>query len=144
MEATRSAGVIRALAGITAGLVVGLAIAAPGSAEGLSRTHKPKTFVVKAAGGPVPFTWAWAPAEITISAGDRVTWKNPTDATHHVTAWGEGWTTAAHVDIGGDFTYRFKKPGVYRYWCDIVGHADIVYLADEGSCVGMCGVIVVE
>jgi plastocyanin len=103
-----------------------------------------QTATVTAAGGPYAFLWQWDPAEITISKGDRVRWENPTSAEHHVTAWDGPWKTEEHVASDGTMTLRFKKPGVYRYWCDVSTHADIVYAGDQRICVGMCGVITVE
>lgn len=81
---------------------------------------------------------------MTITPGDRVVWTNPTDAAHHITAWDGKWDAAEHLDIDARVTRRFKKPGVYKYLCDILGHADIVVVGTERVCVGMCGVITVE
>jgi plastocyanin len=102
------------------------------------------SFTVVAEGGPFPYSWGWVPAEVTIHGRGRVTWENPTDAVHHVTFWDGPTKTSEHVGVGGSVTLRFRKPGVHRYWCDIFGHADIVYLGTERICVGMCGEVVVE
>lgn len=99
---------------------------------------------MSAAGGPYAFLWEWSPAEVTISKGERVTWINPTSATHHITSWDGRWDVAEHLDTDATVTLRFKKPGVYRYWCDVSTHADIVHAGTERICVGMCGVITVE
>ena len=125
------------------GLALSLLVAVP--AAGSAHQAPPSnTTTVTAAGGPLPFTWAWDPAEVSIARGEKVTWTNPTDAAHHVTAWEGKWDAAEHLDMGSKVTLRFKKPGVYKYWCDILGHADIVFVGTERVCVGMCGVIRVE
>ncbi|HEV3472134.1 MAG TPA: plastocyanin/azurin family copper-binding protein [Actinomycetota bacterium] len=114
------------------------------SGPGVAHVAGSDTTTVAAAGGPFPFTWSWDPDEVTIAKGDRVVWTNPTAAAHHITAWDGKWDAEEHLDAGAEVTLRFKKPGTYRYWCDIVGHADIVSVGPERVCVGMCGVITVE
>ena len=131
---------MKAALSVTAACILVVTISGAGSAH--LRTAGKTT--ITAAGGPFPFTWAWDPAEVTVAPGDRVVWTNPTDAAHHITAWDGKWDAAEHLDMGAKVSRRFKKPGVYKYWCDIFGHADIVYVGDERICVGMCGVITVE
>lgn len=68
--------------------------------------------------------YAFAPATITVSAGDTVTWTNHDQAPHDVT------TTSAPVAIksptlstGQSWTYTFTTPGTYSYYCSI--HPDM-------------------
>lgn len=115
----------------------------PLASNGGAQQPAPKT-TVEAAGGPLPFTWQWAPAEVTVPKGGVVRWNNSTDAVHHVTSWEGQWNVSKHVDTGESTKVKFRKRGVYRYWCDITGHADIVHVGTESFCVGMCGTITVE
>lgn len=126
---------------MTLGVVV-LGLSVPDGAAAGPRPER--SFTVVAEGGPHPFTWSWAPAELTIRGRGKVTWENPTDAVHHVTFWDGPGARAQHLHPGASATLGFKKPGVYKYWCDILGHADIVHVGTERICVGMCGEITVE
>ncbi|MDQ4024600.1 MAG: hypothetical protein M3217_03780, partial [Actinomycetota bacterium] len=122
-----------------------LSLAAPLAADAAGlRAQRSAPIKVLAAGGPFPFTWEWTPSDVTIASGGRVTWENPTDAVHHVTFWDGPRKGTAHVDVRGSATLRFKEAGVYKYWCDIFGHADIVTVGYDRVCVGMCGEITVE
>lgn len=122
--------------------VLFLGLAAPGGAA--ARPRPAQSFTVVAEGGPHPFTWAWGPAEVTVVGRGRVTWENPTDAVHHVTFWDGPHAESQHLEAGATATLRFRNPGVYEYLCDIIGHADLVYVGTERICVGMCGRITVE
>ncbi|MDQ3982116.1 MAG: hypothetical protein M3271_05485 [Actinomycetota bacterium] len=128
---------------VLAAVVLALSLAAPKSAAAGS-VRRGEAFTVVAEGGPHPFSWGWAPAEVTIRGSGRVTWENPTDAVHHVTFWDGPTTASKHVDTGGAVTMRFRKPGAHKYWCDIAGHAELLSLGPERVCVGMCGEVVVE
>ena len=54
--------------------------------------------------------------DLNISAGDSVTWKNLDEEPHTVT--GEQLHSGG-IDTGGTFTFKFVKPGTYRYRCSI-------------------------
>lgn len=118
------------------------ALAAPLPARAIDRPAG--SFTVVAGGGPHPFTWTWDPAELTIEARSKVTWKNPTEGIHHVTFWRGPSSKSLHLHGRGSAALKFKKPGVYEYLCDIFGHAQLVHVGPERICVGMCGVITVE
>ena len=137
LEARRPAAAVAALLAIAL-----LAHAAPRPA--VARARPTPSFEVVAEGGPHPFTWEWAPPDLTIRGRGKVTWHNPTEAIHHVTFWEGPVAQDQHVDPGSSATLTLRKPGVYKYWCDIFGHADLVYVGAEGVCVGMCGEITVE
>ena len=140
--------VLRRPSGAAVGILAaaGLLLAAvwvPQSAAAPSRG--PSSVTVVAAGGPLPFTWEWDPTEVTIRRRGKVTWENPTDATHHVTFWEGPGAEHQHLDPGGSATLKLRKPGVYKYWCDITFHANLIDVAGYGKvCVGMCGEITVE
>jgi plastocyanin len=67
--------------------------------------------------------FAFTPAEITIHAGDSITWTNRDDIPHTV-------TDAAHppafrsqaLDTDDSVSFTFDKPGVYRYFCSLHPH----------------------
>ena len=121
-----------------------LVVALPLPAGDASARRKAETTTVEASGGPAPFTWSWTPSDITIAKGDVVAWTNTTGVTHRVTSWDGSWEVAEHLEAGDSARIRFKQPGVYQYWCDIMGHADLIYVGTERICVGMCGTITVE
>jgi plastocyanin len=74
---------------------------------------------------------AFAPKAITVSVGDKVTWRNVGSVAHTVTTnpgkasnpriasvpagvkpWDSGF-----IDGGKSYSYTFRKPGTYRYFC---------------------------
>ena len=79
----------------------------------------------------------WNPATRHISKGDRVRWRNPTNLTHTVTAYGGGWSKNESLSPGERTRFRFTKRGRYTYRCMTAGHSSIV----DGECQGMCGVV---
>jgi plastocyanin len=137
------------VAAIVGGLLL-LSLPSAGATRDGKRIARAKPSVVQAAVGTVPLTWAWDPPDITIRTGDRVRWENPTTEAHSVLPWVEEgdpsppWGYEQPLEPGGSVTLRFKEPGAYTYRCGIGFHSDVVYLADGGRCVGMCGVITVE
>jgi plastocyanin len=89
---------------------------------------------------------AFVPKTITVSVGDKVTWRNVGAVAHTVTtdkskaakpsnasvpagvtAWDSGL-----IGGGKSYSYTFRKPGTYRYFC----------IPHEG--VGMVGTVVVK
>ena len=75
---------------------------------------------------------AWHPKTVTISAGDRVTWK-AVDTTHTVTAYKGDWSKDVTLSPGEKTHKTFNNTGTYKFRCTI--HSDIV----AGVCEGMCG-----
>ena len=116
----------------------------PLASTGAAKRATPKTTTVEASGGPGPYSWEWSPADVTISKGEVVRWKNTTDVTHHLKSWDGPWDLSKNLDTGSTTAMRFKKPGVYRYWCDTITHADVFYVGYERICTGMCGTITVR
>ncbi len=79
------------------------------------------------------------PGNLTVAAGERVTWTNPSDELHTVTADAQGDDyfgsggfdsaeqarknlTEALIPSGGEYSYTFTTPGVYTYYC--IPHED--------------------
>ena len=60
--------------------------------------------------------FAFAPASITINAGDRVTWTNSDAVAHTATATNGSFDTG-DIDQGQSATVRFTQAGTYRYLC---------------------------
>lgn len=121
---------------VTGLVVVG---AHPGIAAERARRAGVMHHVTAAAGPSILFEWD--PAELSIAAGDKVMWMNPTSAPHRVVPYEGPWDTEMDLPAGeGKATFRFKKPGVYRYRCDIPTHSVLA----GAECIGMCGTITVE
>ena len=60
----------------------------------------------------------FAPTSITVAAGSTVTWTNQDDEPHTVVSEG-GLFRSAGLDTNESFSFRFDKPGTYRYACSI-------------------------
>ncbi len=61
----------------------------------------------------------FTPKNITIKAGDTVTWTN-SEGTHTVTADDNSWESPT-LTAGKTFSHQFTKPGTYRYHCSFHG-----------------------
>jgi LPXTG-motif cell wall-anchored protein len=64
----------------------------------------------------------YSPGDIRIQAGDRVTWANGGAGFHTVTA-DNGSFDSGSMGVGGSFTHTFSTPGVYFYYCRVIGFA---------------------
>ena len=60
----------------------------------------------------------FAPTSMTVAAGSTVTWTNKDDEPHTVVS-AEGLFRSAALDTDESFSFRFEKPGTYRYSCSI-------------------------
>ena len=60
----------------------------------------------------------FSPMDVTVPAGASVTWRNLDEEPHTVTAL-DGQFRSGALDGGDSFTFKFVKPGVYRYLCTI-------------------------
>lgn len=56
--------------------------------------------------------------DVTVSAGSTVTWKNEDEEVHTVTSV-DGLFRSGGIDTGESFSFKFDKPGVYKYVCSI-------------------------
>jgi len=60
--------------------------------------------------------FAYEPQELTVAAGESVTWTNDDEAGHTVTHEGDAFGSDT-LARGGTFEHRFDRPGRYRYLC---------------------------
>jgi plastocyanin len=60
----------------------------------------------------------FAPTAMTVAAGSTVTWTNRDDEPHTVVS-DNGLFRSAALDTNESFSFRFDKPGTYRYLCSI-------------------------
>lgn len=109
-----------------AALAVGMVFAFPATSMG-------DTFRIKAVGSVGNFEWD--PDFKGISKGDRVVWKNTTQATHRVVAYKGPWSKNSEIGAGETTAKRFRKTGAYFYRCTVPGHSTL----NDGVCNGMCG-----
>jgi plastocyanin len=56
--------------------------------------------------------------DVTVTAGSTVTWKNQ-DGEPHTVASLDGLFRSPALDEGDTYSFKFEKPGVYRYICSI-------------------------
>jgi plastocyanin len=61
------------------------------------------------------------PQQITVKAGDTVTWTNHDDIPHTVTSKTLLFRSKA-VDTDDKFSFTFAKPGSYPYFCSLHPH----------------------
>ena len=62
--------------------------------------------------------FAFEPAQITVKAGQSVTWKNDDGAPHGI-VFKDGTPGMDLMLPGKTFTQTFGKPGVYDYACSV-------------------------
>jgi plastocyanin len=92
-------------------LAVGLLAApAPASAVGTARVAGSPMVIMK--------NFDFAPMSLTIKAGGSVTWKNLDGEPHTVTSVDGSFRSGA-LDQNDSFTFKFAKPGTYKYLCSI-------------------------
>jgi plastocyanin len=60
----------------------------------------------------------FSPMSLTIKAGSSVTWKNLDGEPHTVTSV-DGLFRSGALDQNDTFTFKFDKPGTYKYLCSI-------------------------
>ena len=60
----------------------------------------------------------FAPVSLTVKAGSTVTWTNKDDEPHTVVSE-TGLFRSSALDTDESFSFRFDKPGSYRYTCSI-------------------------
>jgi len=74
------------------------------------------------------------PMSLTVKAGTSVTWKNLDDEPHTVTSV-DGLFRSGAIDQNESFTFKFDKPGTYKYLCSIHPNmmASIIVLDSQAS-----------
>src|ERR1700683_1930628 len=60
----------------------------------------------------------FSPMMLTVKAGTTVTWKN-LDGEPHTVVSPDGVFRSHALDQGDAFTFKFDKPGTYKYICSI-------------------------
>ena len=65
--------------------------------------------------------FSYAPTELTVAAGTKVTWVNHDDVPHTVTADDKSFNSGA-LDTDDVFARVFDKPGAYPYFCGLHPH----------------------
>src|SRR5579862_3704188 len=60
----------------------------------------------------------FSPMTLTVKAGSSVTWKNLDGEPHTVTSV-DGLFRSGALDQNDSFTFKFDKPGTYKYLCSI-------------------------
>src|ERR1700733_101516 len=76
------------------------------------------TAMAQEANAVVMKNFDFAPMAITIKAGTSVTWKNLDGEPHTVTSV-DGLFRSGALDQNDAFTFKFDKPGTYKYLCSI-------------------------
>jgi plastocyanin len=62
--------------------------------------------------------YMFAPTTVTIKAGSKVTWTNFDDEPHNIVS-DSGLFRSSAMDTSETFSYKFDKPGTYRFVCSI-------------------------
>ena len=104
---------------MVAALVVGASMASFGLIQsvGVATAAAPRPLYGVAEGAKVTILDAgYDPAEITIKAGEAVTWKNAGQQAHTVTAEDGSFDSGAKTP-GQEWSYPFSKPGTFAYKC---------------------------
>jgi plastocyanin len=94
------------------GLAVVLALACTAPASFAAEPTPPKSVTV-----PIK-NFAFMAMSVTVAAGGSVTWKN-LDGEPHTVVSTDGLFRSGGLDEGDSFTFKFLKPGVYKYICSI-------------------------
>jgi plastocyanin len=97
---------------IAASLAVGLLGAAPAAAPIPVASPSPAPAIVVHMAD-----FKFAPATVTIHAGQSVGWINDDAVFHSATATDASWDSG-ELDQGRTFAHAFATPGTYTYYCD--------------------------
>jgi len=62
--------------------------------------------------------FSFGPTELTVMAGDTVTWTNRDDIPHTVVSTDKVFKSKV-LDTDEKFSFTFTKPGTYPYFCSI-------------------------
>jgi plastocyanin len=62
--------------------------------------------------------FTYRPSTLTVTAGQTVRFLNDDQEAHTITST-SGIFDSAGVDTHGTWTYTFKKPGRYTYYCEL-------------------------
>ncbi|MFG1794321.1 cupredoxin family copper-binding protein [Nocardia sp. NPDC049149] len=124
----RSMQVVTGFAVVTALLVAGCGGSDTGSAATTTkRPPQPTTTTTQPTGDQKPAAvtvhvgdMKFAPAEVTIKAGETVTWKFTDKVPHTVQGIGDkAMGINSPIIDKGEWSYTFTVPGSYRYLCSL-------------------------
>lgn len=87
-----------------------LAAAAPTGGIGAANAVESSSIVMK--------NFDFSPMSLTVKAGTSVTWKNLDGEPHTVTSV-DGVFRSGALDQNDSYTFKFEKPGTYKYLCSI-------------------------
>jgi plastocyanin len=78
--------------------------------------------------------FTFSPPALTVKAGEKVTWTNEDDIPHTATSTAKAFQSQA-LDTGDSFSFTFKSPGSYTYFCALHPHmtGTIVVVAAANS-----------
>jgi plastocyanin len=62
--------------------------------------------------------FSFAPTPTAVAIGTTVTWSNRDDAPHNVVSTDRHFRSPV-LDTGDQFSYRFERPGTYKYFCSL-------------------------
>ncbi|HKW74637.1 MAG TPA: cupredoxin family copper-binding protein [Terriglobales bacterium] len=63
--------------------------------------------------------FSFAPLKVSVRAGTTVQWTNRDDIPHTVVSEDNATFKSQVLDTDQEFTYTFRKPGTYRYYCSL-------------------------
>jgi plastocyanin len=67
--------------------------------------------------------FTFAPAAVTVQAGQELTWMNDDDAPHTVLGSDPGSPLrSAALDTGDKYSVTLSRPGTYKYFCSLHPH----------------------
>jgi plastocyanin len=95
---------------INAFAVTMLMTIASASSIGTAKAQDADTVVMK--------NFDFSPMMLTVKAGTTVTWKN-LDGEPHTVVSPDGVFRSHALDQGDTFTFKFDKPGTYKFVCSI-------------------------
>jgi len=62
------------------------------------------------------------PQDLEVTAGTKVTWTNEGKTLHNITPVKKGkWSGTPALTKGKAYSFKFKKPGTYAYYCSFHG-----------------------
>jgi plastocyanin len=65
--------------------------------------------------------FSFTPQQVTVKAGDTVTWANHDDIPHTVTSTTKAFNSKA-LDTDDNFAFTFTTPGSFSYFCALHPH----------------------
>ncbi|HET9401395.1 MAG TPA: metallophosphoesterase [Candidatus Acidoferrales bacterium] len=100
--------------------LAGGAAMAMDSMAGMSMEKKPASMAAPAAGKNevVIDNFSFAPDDITVAPGTKLTWTNKDDVPHNVVST-TGKFKSPTLDTDQQFSFTFADPGTYDYYCAI-------------------------